>query len=151
MWAGEVKWRVPDDAHKTDLAYVLEGQPWCWEHFKPRELACTQTGELAITVDLMEALERIRRWVDHPLVVTSGYRSPEFNATLGGHPAHPMGIAVDLALRGKLAYQVLAAAPQFEFTGIGVSQHRARGRFLHLDVGARVARLRSVRPMVWSY
>jgi len=151
MWRGDVKWRFPDAGHGTGLIYVEE-KSWRFAHFRPEEMACTATGELAVTFALMHALEMLRGSIGEPLIVTSGYRSPEFNASIGGHQAHPMGIAVDLAVHGEKAYRVLKEAPKCGFSGIGVSQKGPMSeRFAHLDVGSRVSKLRVVRPTVFSY
>ena len=42
-------------------------------------------------------MERIREFLAHPIIVTSGYRSPEVNRRVGGSPtsAHIQGWAVD--------------------------------------------------------
>jgi hypothetical protein len=47
-------------------------------------------------------LDRVRRLLGHPLEISSGYRSPELNAAVGGAPAsqHTRGEAVDFCCPG---------------------------------------------------
>ncbi len=47
---------------------------------------------------LVDMLEKAREFADVPFIITSGYRTPGYNASLGGAPnsAHTRGLAVDL-------------------------------------------------------
>ena len=80
------------------------------EHFSLEELTFSQTATrhgidntpsdevLANLRGLANFLEEIRRIVGRPIIVTSGYRSPELNAVVGGakHSAHIEGRAADI-------------------------------------------------------
>lgn len=51
---------------------------------------------------LAVALEEIRERLGQPIVISSGYRSPDLNAAVGGVPnsAHVLGFAADLTCPG---------------------------------------------------
>lgn len=83
------------------------------KYFELNELLCSETAlncgieNLPSWSDIenlhelaMDVLDPIRAQWGQPLVVTSGYRSPELNAKVGGVPAsaHMIGCAVDVRL-----------------------------------------------------
>lgn len=49
-----------------------------------------------------QALEVVRRELGHPIIITSGYRSPELNAAIGGsaNSQHMKGQAADIIVPG---------------------------------------------------
>lgn len=51
-----------------------------------------------LSPDLVEKLDRAREYCNFPIIITSGYRTPEDNARIGSSPssAHVKGMAVDL-------------------------------------------------------
>lgn len=61
-------------------------------YFTPEEVAGLQPA-------LMDRLVEARKLAMTPFVITSGYRTPERNAIVGGAPnsAHTRGLAVDLS------------------------------------------------------
>lgn len=130
----------------ANFALLLPGV-WAWGHFTAAEMACRGDGSLKIESTFMDRLEALRTRVGFALIVSSGYRSPAYNATVsdtGESGPHTTGRAVDLTIRGADAVLVLKAALALGFTGVGVSQKGA-SRFLHLDD------LDDGRPMIWSY
>ncbi len=87
------------------------------EHFKLGELIKTNTGlENVPNKEQVENLRRVCRWLerlrqrwndiygdgDDPLVINSGFRSPEVNKAVGGSPTsnHANGCAVDIRCIG---------------------------------------------------
>lgn len=73
--------------------------------------------------DVCFKLDRAREFFGGPIVLTCGYRSPEYNAELGGVPnsAHTKGMAADIKAprdpfsREKLAWALgLAGFPRVE-------------------------------------
>lgn len=83
-----------------------------------------------------------------PLTITSGYRTPEYNASVshtGAEGPHTKGRAVDFACDGRLAFKIIREALKLGFTGIGISQ-KGTSRFVHLDMINEAP-----RPNVWSY
>lgn len=75
------------------------------KHFSLDELTITSTGlpntpigdELENLYAVAELLEQVRYELGHPIIVSSGYRSPAVNAVVGGSKssAHLHGLAAD--------------------------------------------------------
>lgn len=113
------------------------------EHFSEKELHCRHCGVCRFSPEFLIHLERLRRAYGQPMSVTSGYRCPDYDATVGGRGAHQVG-AVDVAVNGDRAYTFVTRALQLKWTGIGVKQHGAwEQRFIHID--------RRPEPRFWSY
>ena len=103
-------------------------------HFRVREFAC-QDGSDAVLVAprLVMVLETIRAHFDAPVVIHSGYRTPQYNAKVGGvaHSQHCYGTAADIVVRGKTPAAVAAYARQLmpDWGGVGIYN-----TFTHIDV-----------------
>lgn len=98
----------------------------------------------------MAKLELLRRLLGFPLPVTSGFRCEAHNREVGGGDlsGHLDGRAVDIAISGERAVELVKAAFGFGFTGIGLQQ-RGEGRFVHLDdLEDSPGR---PRPRIWTY
>lgn len=77
------------------------------KHFSLDELTATSTGlpnapigaELGNLFLLAEVLEQVRFELGHPVIISSGYRSPAINSIIGGSKssAHMKGLAADFA------------------------------------------------------
>ena len=107
----------------------------------PEEWKVSRALELA---ELAAAFERVRYLWGGPLLVSSGYRSPEWNRRIGGarRSQHVEGRALDLSpprnspqgnlvrLRGI----VLEAREQGYLQGVGIYNG-----FVHIDIRARRA------------
>lgn len=123
-----------------------------WKYFSVEELKCKGTGECKMDEQFMEKLVRLREDFNRPMVISSGYRSPDYNAQIGGaeHSAHVYGRAVDVVVGGELAYDLVRLASLHGFTGIGVSQKGPYARrFIHIDDMPESEKHR--RPTIWSY
>ena len=108
-----------------------------------------------MNIAFMERLTSLREEINQPLPLTSAWRSEARNQQVGGtqHSAHLYGRAVDLRVHGDTAYRVVAMAPRFGFTGIGVKQHGIlRHRYIHLDDLEFMGISKDhIRPRIWSY
>ena len=56
---------------------------WRWPDFSPAEIACRGTGRLLINEAALDRLQALRDRLGKPLIVRSGYRSPEHNKRRG--------------------------------------------------------------------
>lgn len=69
---------------------------------------------------LAQVLERVRESLQRPINISSGYRSPEVNAAVGGSKtsAHCKGLAVDMNCPGlkprELAEAILKSGVEFD-------------------------------------
>ena len=121
---------------------------WDFKNFSQEEFACKHTGANGISLELVDKLQLMRDLYKKPIIVTSGYRSPEhpIEKSKDKPGVHTEGLAVDISCEKGDAYELLGLALQLDFTGIGVNQ-KGNGRFLHLDI----SKDRKSRPTVWSY
>ncbi len=101
----------------------------------------------------MDKLQAIRDALGSPLAVSSGYRTPEYNAEVsktGLDGPHTTGQAADIRIYGRRALLLIASAIKLGMTGIGIAQLGAlRKRFIHLDdLPDAPGR---PRPWLWGY
>lgn len=120
------------------------------KHFKREEFECKcGCGRADMQEAFMLDLDSIRETLGFPLVINSGFRCDRHNRTLSGGPAHPAGVAADVAVNGTNAYRLVGQAYEFGMTGIGVRQSGARrNRYIHLDA---LDTERYPRPTIWDY
>lgn len=108
-----------------------------YPNFSRSEMVCScGCGRADMEPEFMRRLQRLRSHYNRPMVITSGYRCPDYNArvgTTGRDGPHTTGKAVDVAVRGADARDLASMAMTYGFTGIGVQQ-KGEGRFLHLDL-----------------
>ena len=86
------------------------------ENFHSDEFACKGTGELKVSADLVNQLEELRKAVGQPIRITSGYRSPEHNATIPGaaeNSVHMTGRAADIQIPGMSVEEMSRLAREF--------------------------------------
>ncbi len=121
------------------------------KYFSDAELSCPCCGENKFNPRTLDRLTEMRRVLDFPFVVTSGYRCRAYNEDKGYTQTHATGQAVDIAVSHKSAYRLVTAAQRFGFSGVGVAQKGAPGtRFIHLDDLMEIQHARP-RPHIWSY
>ena len=79
------------------------------EHFKVKEFRC-KDGSTIIFVDdyMVQILEMLRKKLEKPIIITSGYRTPEHNAKVNGakYSYHMRGQAVDIRINGISAKRI---------------------------------------------
>jgi len=120
-------------------------------YFNPAEFQCHHCGANKMDAVFLTELDELRARCGFPLAVTSGYRCPTHNqavSTTGLNGPHTTGRAVDFAVRGPQALEVIRHAQLMGFTGIGVQQKGAT-RFIHLDNLPNAPG--QPRPTIWSY
>lgn len=105
-------------------------------HFKVREFACGDGSDAVLVAPrLVMVLETIRAHFDAPVVIHSGYRTPQYNEKVGGvaHSQHCYGTAADITVKGQKPETVAAYARQLmpDWGGVGVYSKKG---FTHIDV-----------------
>jgi len=75
-------------------------------HFNLREFASPDTDEVKIDVRLVIICERLRRELEIPITITSGYRTKAHNKKVGGSKDsyHMKGMAADTKLKGRIIH-----------------------------------------------
>lgn len=114
---------------------------WPSKYFSPAEVACRGTGLVMLTPatrDALMRLDRLREAMGHPLILNSGYRSPEHNAAVGGAKAsnHMKGIAFDISMANVDPHRFEAEARKAGFNGIGLyppQKPTGARNFIHVD------------------
>lgn len=103
------------------------------ENFKLSEFQSPDTQEVKVDSRLLDKLQALRDRVGKPVIVTSGYRTPEHNKRIGGAKGsyHMQGLAADIVIKGLTSREIAAIARDIGFTGIGV--YPTRGH-CHVDV-----------------
>jgi hypothetical protein len=71
---------------------------------------------------LIDVLQEMRDDLGEPLIVTSGYRSPDYNAGVGGvtYSRHQYGDAVDLDVEGMSVEELGVVCEQFDADYVGL-------------------------------
>ena len=119
------------------------------------ECHCGKCDSFVIEPKLVEKLDDLRKKFKHPIFISSGYRCPEYNKYIGGvkNSYHTKGLAVDIAIYGKPAYELLKYVYEIGFDGIGINQKGPYNkRFIHLDLGLLDKSNKSKkRPTIFSY
>ena len=112
------------------------------EYFSLREFECPCCRRVMLPPDLLARLNHLRRVINRPIYINSGYRCPEENHKVGGVPGsyHLLGMAVDIHVKDFLLFDLLLFAQEIGFNGIGYYEKR---NFLHLDI-------RSGEKRVWK-
>ena len=107
---------------------------WRWPDFSPAEIACRGTGKLKLHAQALDTLQALRDRLGKPLIVTSGYRSPEHNEAVDGapHSKHMDGTAFDIAMSNHDPVAFETAAREVGFLGFGFYP---RSNFMHVDLG----------------
>lgn len=111
-----------------------------WPNFSWNEIACKGDGTLMVNYKAMDCLQSLRRRWGRPITISSGFRSPAYNARVGGaaKSLHMQGRAFDIPMKGYSDAAVVSFifhAVQAGFTGFGMYLDRPTP-FIHIDTGA---------------
>lgn len=106
-----------------------------WDFFERKEFRCKCCGVNLIKEELIDKLDKARKLVGVPFIITSGYRCEKHNKEVGGHPRsyHKIGWAADIAVNNKNRFIILDALMRTGFTHIGVGEH-----LIHCDLSQKV-------------
>lgn len=104
-------------------------------YFTEKELSCRHTGEYKFDEEFLDLLNKIREECGFAFPVTSAYRHPTHpnEARKQATGAHCTGKAIDIAVSGAKAMELVSVAIANGVTRIGVQQ-KGSGRFIHLDI-----------------
>ncbi len=93
----------------------------------------SKDGALTVLIDrrLISRLQVMRDKLGRAIVITSGYRTPEHNSSVGGaiDSQHMLGTGADIKVSGFSGDQLAKVAREVGFTGIGIGTD-----FIHVDV-----------------
>ena len=123
------------------------------QHFSLDELASRDDGSFRLEPGFIDALEILRNSYNHPMIVTSGCRTIEYNAKIGGHPRslhmiknpywHTDTCAVDIKRpEGYLLHKLIHDATILCWS-IGIAN-----TFVHLD---RRTQFLNLQPVIYTY
>ena len=101
--------------------------------FKLNEFACPCCKKVMLHPKLLAKLVELRKILERPVIVTSGYRCPKYNQKVGGviSSYHCIGLAADVVVKGIELITLLEVCENLDFSGIGFYEKK---NFLHLDV-----------------
>lgn len=111
-------------------------------HFRVREFHSKHDPSDLVKVDekLLTLLENIRNHTGKPVHINSGYRSPEYNATLKNaspRSQHCNGKAADIWVEGVTPKQIADIAECYLGSSGGIGIYKT---FTHIDVRTSCAR-----------
>jgi len=120
-----------------------------YPNFSEKEFQCKHTGKCEMHPEFMAALQDLRRQFAKPMNVTSGYRDVTHPVEAGkkARGEHTYGLAVDIAVSGRDALELIALAYLNGFRRVGVQQ-KGNGRYIHLGWGDKLA---GFPQAMWSY
>lgn len=128
--------KLKNDSMKKDWNKKLS------KNFCAYEFACNdRSDEFKVATELVETLQQIRDHFGKPVLISSAYRTPAYNISIGGssRSQHCLGTAADIHINGvdpiRIALYV-ASLPYFQkHGGIGYySRAQVTGGFVHVDV-----------------
>lgn len=109
------------------------------------------SGERFMDRLFLTNLDALRHKCGFPFIITSGYRTPEYNnaiSTTGRSGPHTHGKAIDVLVSSGNTFIILENAMEMEcFTGFGFKQH-GENRYMHID---SLSKHEGPRPNIWSY
>lgn len=113
------------------------------EEFKCKDGSDIPNSALLNITELARNLEILRTAINKPITITSGYRSPKYNAKIGGvkDSQHLRGTAADIKVAGMTPKEValviegLIESGKMKQGGIGIYP-----TFTHYDIRGRKAR-----------
>ena len=84
---------------------------------------------------LVEYLQKIRDHFGKSITITSGYRCPSYNKSIGSGTGscHSKGMAADIVVNGVAPREVAKYAESIGIKGVGLYETDADGHFTHID------------------
>lgn len=110
------------------------------KNFNSREFRCGLGRPCSCTTTLIDPqlvtyLQKIRDYFGVAVTITSAYRCPSYNSSVGGATGsrHTKGQAADIVVTGVAPRRVAAYAEYIGIKGIGLYETTADGYFVHID------------------
>lgn len=107
------------------------------KHFKVKEFAC-KDGSPVVFIDeyLVTILDILRNKLGKPVIITSGYRTPGWNAKYGGakYSYHMRGMACDIRVDGMSAKELANKLNAIVPDECGIIVYKS---WVHFDVRTR--------------
>lgn len=125
----------------NEYSLFYQGAQHVSEHFKVKEFAQKdgKCDKIIIDSELVEVLEDVRAHFNAPVIITSGYRTPEYNAKIGGakNSQHTKGKAADIRVKRVLASKVQQYLKHKYWDTYGIGSY---WNFTHIDTREKKAR-----------
>ena len=115
---------------ETNEGKLIGGEHFTGKEFKSKDGA----AEFLYCPNLIAVLEKIRKHFNEPVIINSGYRTPEWNAKVGGakNSYHTKGMAADIVVKNHNSKEVAEYASKvLSGLGGGVIKYK---NFVHVDV-----------------
>nr|DAJ69335.1 MAG TPA: peptidase [Microviridae sp.] len=103
-------------------------------HFKVKEFACKDLSPVVFIDEyLWNVLDILRHKIGKPVIITSGYRTPEWNTKCGGakYSYHMRGMAADIRVNGMTPKQVANILDEIVPDECGIIVYKS---WVHFDV-----------------
>ena len=115
------------------VSYSLrsDGNTYLTDNFKVKEFKCNDGGAtILIDQKLAVLLQDIRNHFGKAVIISSAYRSAEYNKKIGGasQSYHTKGMAADIYIKGVKPIEIARYAESLGVKGIGLY-----GDFVHID------------------
>jgi uncharacterized protein YcbK (DUF882 family) len=113
------------------------------ENFNYRELACKHCGNIIMSTDLVNKLQKLRNQLNIPITIVSGYRCPN-NVPSGSSKKsqHCLGNAIDISLDRKRNMMEIFNMCTNIFSRVGVYYNGNKFGTIHVDI--------STPPLYWT-
>ena len=109
-------------------------------NFRVKEFACSDGSDpIFIDLELVDVLQSIRTHFGKRVVITSAYRTPSHNRSVGGttYSQHQYGMAADIKVEGVSPKKVAAYVGKLLPNKGGIGRYST---FTHIDVRAEKSR-----------
>lgn len=116
--------------------YIMntDGNVQLTKHFKVKEFAC-KDGSPVVFIDdyLVSILDILRSKIGKPVIITSGYRTPARNSSVGGakYSYHMRGMAADILVKNMNTKELAKKLDEIVPDGCGIIVYN---NWVHLDV-----------------
>lgn len=113
-----------------------QGETKLSSNFKVKEFQChDKSDKVLIDTNLVNLLQNIRSHFKKPVIITSAYRTADYNASIGGSKGslHIKGQAADIQISGVSPVLVGMYAETLGAGGIGLYAYGTYTGFNHID------------------